>query len=86
MSWIRIRRIPMFLDTADPDPPIFCTDPDLNPNPDPSINKQKSKKKILQFCNILEFSSMKIDFKIPSKSSQQKNFEKNLFLLASCHH
>ncbi len=36
--WIQIRRIRMFKGIQDPDLSLFCKDPD----PDPSINKQKS--------------------------------------------
>jgi hypothetical protein len=40
---LRIRRIRMFLGLMDPDtyPLVRGTDPDLDPNPDPSIIKQK---------------------------------------------
>ncbi len=38
--WIRIRGIRMFLGLPDPDPSLFCMDPD------PLINKQKSKKNL----------------------------------------
>jgi hypothetical protein len=41
MLWIRIR---LFLGLPDPDPSIFCTDPD------PSINKQKSYKILDFYC------------------------------------
>jgi hypothetical protein len=38
----------------DPDPSLFCTDPDLDPDLDldPSINKQKKVRKTL-ICTIL---------------------------------
>jgi hypothetical protein len=37
----------MFFGLPDPDPSLFCTDPDLEPDPDldPSINQQKKEKK-----------------------------------------
>jgi hypothetical protein len=46
--WIRSRRqIPGFLGLPDPDPSLFCTDPDLDP--DPFINTKK-KKNLPVFC------------------------------------
>jgi hypothetical protein len=38
--WIRIE-IDMFIGLLDPDPLVCGTDLDLDPVPDPSINKQK---------------------------------------------
>jgi hypothetical protein len=34
----------MFLVLPDPDPSLFCLDPDVDPNP--SMNRQKSKKNL----------------------------------------
>ncbi len=50
---IRIHRIHMFLDLPDPVPLIRGMDPDLAPNPDPSIIKQKLEEKpcFLLFCD-----------------------------------
>jgi hypothetical protein len=39
--WIGIR---IFLGLPDPDPPLFCTYPDLDP--DPCITRKKSKKNL----------------------------------------
>jgi hypothetical protein len=37
----------------DSDPSLFCTDPDLDPDPDPPVNKQKKLEKpgFLFFCD-----------------------------------
>ncbi len=54
-----------------PDPSLFCSDPDLDP--DPSINRQKSKE-ILDFYDFVtsfDFLSMITDVKVPSKSNKQ---------------
>jgi len=48
--WIQIRKIRNYLTLSDPDPTLFCTDPDQ----DPSIIQQKRKKNLdfscLLFC------------------------------------
>ena len=38
---IRIHRIHMFLGLLDPDPLVRGMDPDLDPDPNPSVSKQK---------------------------------------------
>jgi hypothetical protein len=58
----------MFLDLSDPDPSLFCMDPD------PSINKQKSKKNLdlYTFVTSFDFLSMKTDCNVPSKRKRIK--------------
>jgi hypothetical protein len=49
------------------------------PDPDPSINKQKSKKNLDFYYFLLlffDFSSLKNDVNVSSKSNRLKNFEK----------
>jgi hypothetical protein len=65
---------PVTSSVVDPDaywPSLFFTDP--------SINKQKKVRKTLISTILLlvfDFSSMKTDVKVPSKSKRQENFEK----------
>jgi hypothetical protein len=69
----------------DPDPLVRGMDPDpdpaLDPDPGPSINKQNSKKNLDFYCfvNFFDFSSLKHDVKVPSKSNTvcRKTFLKN---------
>jgi hypothetical protein len=51
----------------DPDPSLFCIDPD----PDRSTNKQKKIKKNLDFY-LFYFLSVKTDVYVPSKSNTKK--------------
>jgi hypothetical protein len=67
-SWIRIRRIRMFLGLLDPDPDPLVRDMD----PDPSITKQKIVRKtpwLLLLCDFFGFLSLKNDVNVPSKST-----------------
>jgi hypothetical protein len=68
----------MFLGPPDPDPSLFCTDPD----PDLSSISSKSKGNI-DFRNFVTFLFYFLSMKT-SNSNKQKNFEnKTYFLLAS---
>ncbi len=53
---------------------IICADPDLDPYPDLSINKQKGKKNLdfHYFFTSLDFLSLKTDVNVLAKSNQQK--------------
>jgi hypothetical protein len=68
---------PYVFGPPDPDPALFCIDPD----PDRSINKQKKIKKNLDFY-LFYFLSMKTDVNVPSKSNKKKLTNK--LFLASC--
>ncbi len=58
-----------FLGLLDPDPALFCKDPD----PDSSINKQNSEKNLVLFYFLtFDFLSIKTDVNVPSKSNMQK--------------
>jgi hypothetical protein len=62
----------MFLGLPDPDPLGKCMDPD----PDPSIIKQKSKKNLDSYCFVTLFGHFifeKNDVNVHSKSNKQKN-------------
>ncbi len=61
---IRIHRIHMFFGLWDPDPLVRCMDPD----PDPSIIKQKGKKNLDSYCFVTFFSFiyLKKDVNVPS--------------------
>ncbi len=65
---------------ADPDPEVRGTDSD--PAPDTSIiNQAKIAQKNLNsyfLWFLYDFLSLKNDVNVASKSSQQKNFDKNL--------
>ncbi len=72
---IRIQRIHMFLDLPDPDPLVRGVDPD----PDPSIIKQNSKKKSRDsYCFVTSFGLLIFEkrcfFYVPLKINKQKNF------------
>jgi hypothetical protein len=74
---IRIHRIHMFLGLMDPDPDPLVRgmdpDPALDPDPGPSVIKQKPW--FLLFCDFfLTFLSLKNDVRVPSKSNLQENF------------
>jgi hypothetical protein len=58
----------------DPDPLLRGMDPDL----DPSIAKQKSKKNVDSYCFVTSFGllSLNNDVNVPSKSNKKKNFLK----------
>jgi hypothetical protein len=66
----RIHRIHMFLGLPDPDPLVRGMDPD----PDPSIIMQNSKKNLdsYYFVTLFDFLSLKNDVNVPSKSIRQK--------------
>ncbi len=57
----------------DPDPVVRGTDL----APDPSIIKQNSKKNFVLFCDFYDFSSLKNDVNVASKSNKQKTL--NIF-------
>jgi hypothetical protein len=60
--WIVIR---MFLGLPDPDPPLFFTYPDLDP--DPSITSKKERKTLIStFLRLSDFLSIKTDVNVPS--------------------
>jgi hypothetical protein len=63
-------RIHMFLGLPDPDPLVRGMDPD----PDPSIIMQNSKKNLdsFYFVALFYFLSLKNDVNAPSKSNKQK--------------
>ncbi len=71
----------MFLGLPDPDPLIRGMDPD----PNHSIIKQKSKKNLDSYCLVTFFGllSLKNNVNVPSKSKKQKNLFKKSFLLAA---
>jgi hypothetical protein len=62
----------MFLCLPDPDPLVRCMDPD----PDPSIIMQNSKKNLdsYYFVTLFDFLSLKNYVNVPLKSKKQKNF------------
>jgi hypothetical protein len=66
----------MFLGLPDPDPLVRGMDPDpaLDPDPDPSIIMQNSKKNLdsYYFVTLFDFLSLKNDVNVPSKSKKQK--------------
>jgi hypothetical protein len=80
VMWMRIR-IRMFVGLPDPDPSLFCTDPD------PSINKQKKVRTTListilwLLFHFFDFLSIKIDVNVPSKSNKQKILKQNVFFV-----
>ncbi len=82
---IRIHGIHLFLDLLNPDPLARGMDPD----PDPSIIKQKYKKSIGSYYFVTSFGlfilekSFKNDVNVPSKSNKQNNLFFKLVLLAS---
>jgi hypothetical protein len=61
-----------------PDPLVRGMDPDpaLDPDPDPSIIMQNSKKNLDSYYFVIHFDflSLKNDVKVPSKSNKQKKF------------
>jgi hypothetical protein len=63
----------MFLGLPDPDPLVRVMDPDPDPapDPDPSIIMQKSKKNLdsYYFVTLFDFSSLKNDVNVASKSN-----------------
>ncbi len=61
---------PYVLGLPDPDSSLFCT------YPDPSINKQKSKKNLdfYYFVTFLYFLSINTDVNVPSISNKQNEF------------
>ena len=62
----------MFLGLPDPDPLVRGMDPD----PDPSIIMQNSKKNLdsYYFVTLFDFLSLKNDVNVPSKSNKQKKW------------
>ncbi len=79
---IRIRRIRMFLGLPDPDLLARGTDPD----PDPSIIKQKRVRTTLiptVLWLLSDFLSLKNYVNVASKSNKQKNLKKIKFVLPS---
>jgi hypothetical protein len=75
---IRIHRIHVFLGLQDPDPDALVRgldpDPALDPDPDPSIIMQNSKKNLdsYYFVILFEFLSLKNDVNVASKSHKQQ--------------
>jgi hypothetical protein len=67
----------MFLGLPDSDPSLLCTDPD------PSINKKKSKKNLnfYYFMTSFRLLSIKTDVNVPSKSNKENKLKKNNFCL-----
>jgi hypothetical protein len=70
----------MFLGLPDPDPLVRCMDSD--PDPDPSIIVQNSKKNLdsYYFVTLFDFSSLKNDVNVPSKSNKLEKMFKKLVL------
>jgi hypothetical protein len=66
----------MFLGLLDPDPLVRGMDPD----PDPSIIKQNSKKNLnsYYFVTLFDFLSLKKDVNVSTKSNKQKKYNKKL--------
>ncbi len=60
----------LFLDH--PDPSLFCTDPYLYLDPDPSINKQKNLD-FYYFATSFWLFIYETDVNVPSKSNSKKN-------------
>ncbi len=85
---IRIHQIQMFLGLPDPDPLVRGMDPELAPDPDPSIillSSSKTSKKNLDFyCFVTSFELFifENDINVPSKSNKKKNLlTKNYFFV-----
>ncbi len=80
---IRIHRIHMFLGLVDPEP----LDRGMDPDPDPSIIKQKQEKNldfysfVFKLWLLFDFLSLKNYVKVSSKSTMQKNFLKKSFFV-----
>ncbi len=66
----------MFLGLPDPAPLVRGMDPD----PDPSIIMQNSKKNLYSYYSValFDFLSLKNDVNVPSKSNEQKTLCKKL--------
>jgi hypothetical protein len=74
LLWFGIR---MFLGLPDPDPPLFCTYPDLDP--DPSITRKKSKKTLISTTLrlLFDFLSTKTDVNVNCKCTFKKKKQKS---------
>ncbi len=76
--FVRYRYLIVLGSVVDPDP---YHNPDLDPNPDPSINKQK-KYWFLLFCDFFSnFYLLKLMWMYLQKVISKKSFEENLFFL-----
>jgi hypothetical protein len=70
-------RIHTFLDLLDPDPSVRGMDPD--PDLDPSITKQKSKKNLDSYCFVtsFDFLSLKMMYMYLQEVKNKQTFLKN---------
>jgi hypothetical protein len=71
----------MFLGLTDPYPLVQGKDPD----PDPSIIKQKIVRKtliLIVLCTLYDFLSLKNDVNVASKSNKEKKIRKKIIILS----
>ncbi len=72
----------MFLGLSDPDPLLFCMDPDPSNNQANKVKKNLISTIFFTSFRLFIYESMIPNVRVPSK----KKFKKANFLLASCQH